>query len=78
MIFSHGKTPADMVGRRMFQSTTTKVHNDARQPPKEEITQKRISKQGAMKGVQLTIQVPGFLRCWCRRRGKRTDTSIRQ
>ena len=60
MIFSQGKTPADMVGRRMFQSTTTKVHNDARQPPKEEITQKRVSKQGAMKGVQLTIQVPGF------------------
>ena len=60
MIFSNGKTPADMVGRRMFQSTTTKVHNDARQPPKEQITQKRISKQEGMKGVQATIQVPGF------------------
>lgn len=60
MIFSNGKTPADMVGRRMFQSTTTKVHNDARQPPKEEITQKRTSKQHALKGVQVTIVVPGF------------------
>ena len=60
MIFSNGKTPADMVGRRMFQSTTTKVHNDARQPPKEEITQKRVSKQEGMRGVQATIQVPGF------------------
>ena len=60
MIFSNNKSPADLVGRRMFQSTTTKVHNDARQPPKEEITQKRISKQEGMRNVQATIQVPGF------------------
>lgn len=54
------KTPADMIGRRYFKSTTTKLHNNASLPPKEKIDQKRVSKNVALMNTEVKISVPGF------------------
>tara|TARA_Y100000004_G_scaffold197386_1_gene271712 strand:- start:393 stop:1835 length:1443 start_codon:yes stop_codon:yes gene_type:complete len=59
--FEQNKTPANMPSARYFKSVTTKLHNNATQPPSEEIDMKRNSKDGAMRNTVAKAIIPGFL-----------------
>ena len=76
MIFSQGKT-ADMVGRRMFQSLQQKCIMTQDNHKRRDYTEKNIKTTRIKRCASNDIST-GFLRSWCWRRGKRTDTSIRQ